>query len=197
MKSIMDRDAVELVVDTTELHRKKSGEIKREEPSQVISSKDMDAVFETSSVELGGEEQKRAKNVIKAEQQVDSTEQTIHVDNIEISSDSKTNLPIKKQEKGFFANIFGIVKDFVVDKFKNIKESVFGNSDSNNNGTTDSATSTNSSGGVNKTEQDRVTELTGYGKFNLKLNNQTPTVEDDKGKKIDASEKVVSEGEEK
>ena len=44
-------------------------------------------------------------------------------------------------------------------------------------------TTTSSSGGVDKSEQDKVTGLTGYGKFELKFNNQGNSVStEDKGK---------------
>ena len=83
------------------------------------------------------------------------------------------------KKKGFFGSIFDKIKTGI----KTVKDKIFGVTDNNTTAGTTDTTTTASSGGVNKTEQDKVTGLTGYGKFELKFNNQGNTVDaDNKGK---------------
>ena len=205
MQGVMERSAEEMIVDSTVLQKqedKNKVEGKDAIDSQVIASEDIAAVFEANAVELGGEEPKKIETEHKVEQHVEENSNSMQVENMEVFSDDYgKNLPVYQPEKGFFANIFDNIKTSIKNGFKNVKEKIFGAKDNNSGtGNTDNNSGTTSgTGGVSKTEQDKVTNLTGYGKFNLTFNNQAPGISEEtkKEKGGESTEIVEPEGEEK
>ena len=173
MDVIMERDGVELIVG--EIPEK--AEVKAPEIPEVleITTDEIAPVIESSQeiLEVGTEP------VIKVNQEEQSIAPGFVVEEMTVNTEDDKkidNHPVKVPKQNIFAKALGAFGKFVKDKIIDIKNNLFGETDTSTGEGT--ATTSTSSGGTDKTSQAPVKNLTGYDPIKLKLS-QSPAQEVD------------------
>ena len=194
---IEDNEVAKLLQDKAEeLHHDNGINIENEKGVQT-----QDKVNTQEQAQIRTEENLMEENSPpKVEQQSDELNKStngVTVEDMNVGSGEHEMSMVTTESKGFISDVIAKIKN-IPNLLKNgintIKEKLgIGASSSSNTET--SSNSTSSSGGVNKTEQDVVKNLTGYGQQNLDLNaaraasqSDNNTKVNDKGNELDVEE---------
>ena len=176
VEKILQDKAVELHHDTgKDEASKKDAQDKTDSKTQVQIRTEEKVVEETSTP--------------KVEQQSDELNKDtngIAVENINVAPVEPEKSMVTIESREFISNVITKIKNIpnlIKNGINNIKDKLgIGKSSSSNN--TEGSTSTSSTGGVVKTEQDVVQNLTGYGQQNLDLNVAKAATQNETGKKV-------------
>lgn len=126
----------------------------------------------------------------KVEQQSDKLNKDtkgIAVENINVAPVEPEKSMVTTESRGFMSDVITKIKNIpnlIKNGINNIKERLGIGQSSSSNNTETGSTSTSSTGGVTKTEQDVVQNLTGYGQQNLDLNAAKAATQNETGKKV-------------
>lgn len=126
----------------------------------------------------------------KVEQQSDRLNKDtkgIAVENINVAPVEPEKSMVTTESRGFISDVITKIKNIpnlIKNGINNIKDRLGIGQSSSSNNTETSSNSTSSTGGVVKTEQDVVQNLTGYGQQNLDLNAAKAATQNETGKKV-------------
>lgn len=126
----------------------------------------------------------------KVEQQSDGLNKDtrgITVENIKVAPVEPEKSMVTIESRGLISDVITKIKNIpnlIKNGINNIKDRLGIGQSSSSNNTETGSTSTSSTGGVTKTEQDVVQNLTGYGQQNLDLNAAKAATQNEIGKKV-------------
>ena len=177
VERILQDKAVELHHDTgKDEASKKEAQDKTDTKTQVQIGTEENVVEETSTP--------------KVEQQSDGLNKDtkgIAVENINVAPVEQEKSMVTTESRGFISDVITKIKNIpnlIKNGINNIKDRLGIGQSSSSNNTETSSNSTSSTGGVVKTEQDVVQNLTGYGQQNLDLNAAKAATQNETGKKV-------------